>query len=61
MKTGGEFPRDFNISDDDQYIVCAHQEGDSPVTVLKRNKETGQLTLTDDKQHAAEGVCVIFD
>ncbi|MDT4011954.1 6-phosphogluconolactonase [Staphylococcus simulans] len=61
VKTGGEFPRDFNISDDDQYIVCAHQEGDSPVTVLKRNKETGQLTLTDDKQHAAEGVCVIFD
>ncbi|WP_114603006.1 lactonase family protein [Staphylococcus sp. EZ-P03] len=61
VKTGGEFPRDFNISDDDQFIVCAHQEGSSPVTVLKRDKATGRLTLTDDHQQAAEGVCVIFD
>lgn len=61
VPTGGEFPRDFNISDDDQFIVCAHQEGDSPVTVLKRDQATGKLTLTDDHKHAAEGVCVIFD
>ncbi|BBD92081.1 lactonase family protein [Staphylococcus caprae] len=54
------FPRDFNITPDDKYIVCAHQEGDSKVTVFERDDVTGKLTFIDDHESAPEGVCVLF-
>ena len=34
--TKDEFPRDFNITPDDNFVVCAHQEGESKVTVFKK-------------------------
>ena len=27
VKSGDQFPRDFNITESDDYLVCAHQEG----------------------------------
>ena len=60
VPSGGEFPRDFNISPDDKYLVCAHQEGKSLITVFERDLKTGQLTLTDAEAKAPEGVCVTF-
>ncbi|MCI2791991.1 MULTISPECIES: lactonase family protein [Staphylococcus] len=60
VKSGGSFPRDFNISLSDDYLVCAHQEDDSVLTVFKRDKATGELTMTDNQAHAPEGVCVQF-
>lgn len=58
--TEDEFPRDFNITPDDKYIVCAHQEGESKVTVFKRDSITGKLEMIDDQENAPEGVCVLF-
>ncbi|WP_176719211.1 beta-propeller fold lactonase family protein, partial [Staphylococcus hominis] len=44
----------------DDLLVCAHEQGDSVVTVFERNKETGKITLCDNTHVASEGVCVIF-
>jgi len=58
--TQDEFPRDFNITLSDRYIICAHQEGDSKVSVFQRDDGTGKLKLIDNQETAPEGVCVIF-
>ena len=60
VSSGGVFPRDFNITPDDAYLVVAHQEEDSKIVVFERNRDTGLLTLKDDQQVAEEGVCVKF-
>ncbi|MDK4194290.1 lactonase family protein [Staphylococcus pseudintermedius] len=60
VSSGGAFPRDFNITEDDAYLVVAHQEENSEVVVFKRDLDTGRLTKTDDQQTAPEGVCVKF-
>lgn len=60
VSSGGVFPRDFNITPSNDYLVCAHQEGDSIITVFKRDSVTGLLEKVDDHQTAAEGVCVQF-
>lgn len=60
VKSGGVFPRDFNITASDDYIVCAHQEDGGIVTVFERNHDTGKLLLTDSTHVAPEGVCVTF-
>nr|MDK7246335.1 beta-propeller fold lactonase family protein [Staphylococcus lugdunensis] len=60
VKSGGVFPRDFNITASDDYIVCAHQEDGGIVTVFERNHDTGKLSLTDSTHVAPEGVCVTF-
>ncbi|MBI5974766.1 6-phosphogluconolactonase [Staphylococcus canis] len=60
VPTQGEFPRDFNITPSDRYLVVAHQEGESTVTVFERDIENGTLTLKDSSQVAPEGVCVKF-
>ena len=56
---GGDWPRDFNISNDDQFLVCAHEVSGN-VALFERDTETGRLTLLEKKQQAAEGVCVQF-
>lgn len=60
VKSGGEFPRDFNITESDDYLVCAHQEGDYALTVFKRDKVTGNIEIVDNQETAPEGVCVQF-
>ncbi|MCU5746186.1 lactonase family protein [Staphylococcus sp. SQ8-PEA] len=61
VKSGGNFPRDFNISPSDNYVVCAHQEENYVISVFQRDKQTGRLTLTDQSHSAPEGVCVQFN
>lgn len=60
VKTGGEFPRDFNITESDEYLVCAHQEGNYAVTIFSRDTNTGKLTPKDNQHTAPEGVYVGF-
>ena len=60
VKSGDQFPRDFNITESDDYLVCAHQEGNYEITVFKRDTNTGKLTPTDNQQIAPEGVHVSF-
>lgn len=60
VSSGGEFPRDFNITESDDYLVCAHQEGNYEVTVFRRDTNSGKLTPTDNQYKAPEGVFVDF-
>ena len=43
------FPRDFNITESDNYLICAHQEGESKVSIFERDNITGKLSLKDKK------------
>ncbi|UDI77906.1 lactonase family protein [Staphylococcus taiwanensis] len=60
VSSGGEFPRDFNITESDDYLVCAHQESNYEVTVFRRDTNSGKLTPTDNQYKAPEGVFVDF-
>lgn len=59
VSTEGDWPRDFNISNDDQYLICAHERSGN-VTLFERDKTTGQLTYINNTAQAEEGVCVQF-
>ncbi|MBF1725567.1 MAG: beta-propeller fold lactonase family protein, partial [Streptococcus sp.] len=54
----GSVPRDFNLSNDETYIVVGHQESDN-LTLFKRDLESGQLTLLQKDFYAPEVVCVV--
>ena len=54
----GSVPRDFNLSNDESYIVVGHQESDN-LTLFKRDLESGQLTLLQKDFYAPEVVCVV--
>jgi len=54
----GLVPRDFNLSSDENYIVVGHQESDN-LTLFKRDKATGKLSLLQKDFYAPEVVCVI--
>ena len=51
-------PRDFNLSNDEAYIVVGHQESDN-LTLFKRDLETGELKLLQKDFYAPEVVCVV--
>lgn len=55
----GDFPRDFDITPDQNFIVLANQNTDN-LTLFERNIETGQLTLIEKDVVAPEIVCVQF-
>ncbi|WP_338154269.1 beta-propeller fold lactonase family protein, partial [Staphylococcus lugdunensis] len=40
--------------------ICAHQEGESKVSIFERDNITGKLSLKDKKAIANEGVCVLL-
>ena len=61
VKSGDQFPRDFNITESDDYLVCAHQEGNYEITVLKRDTNTGKLTpQIINKLHLKVYMLVLF-
>lgn len=53
----GDFPRDFNLSTNEDFIVVANQNTDN-LTLFERNKDTGLLTLLQKDVFAPEVVCV---
>lgn len=55
----GKHPRDFALSKDEAYLVCANMETDN-LSLYKRDKKTGLLELIDDSTHCPEPVCVCF-
>lgn len=59
VNCGGDWPRDFNITQSDRFLVCAH-EVDGVVSLFERDIESGRLTLLENDKRAAEGVCVQF-
>lgn len=59
ISTEGDFPRDFALSPDDQYLVAANQNTDN-LTLYRRDQASGQLTLLEKDIFAPEAVCVLF-
>lgn len=58
IATEGSGPRDFNLSEDDSYLVVGHQFTDN-LTLFKRDAHTGQLELKQKDVFAPECVCII--
>ncbi|MDO4903055.1 MAG: lactonase family protein [Limosilactobacillus sp.] len=57
ISSEGDFPRDFNFSKDEHYLVSSNQETDDLV-LYRRNPETGELTLLQKGVACPEPICV---
>lgn len=55
----GDHPRNFAIDPTGNFLLVANQNTDD-IYVFKRNKETGLLTLTDNKLELGRPVCLKF-
>lgn len=58
ISTEGDFPRDFNLSQDENYLLASNQNSDN-LTLYQRNPETGLLTLVQKDVVCPEPVCVM--
>ena len=56
---GVAWPRNFTISPNGLFLLCANRDDDS-ITVYKIDQQTGALTLTGDKLKAPKPICVKF-
>jgi len=56
----GNHPRDFALSPDNRFLVCANLDSDN-LTLYERNSETGLLTVVQKDVYAPEVVCVVFN
>lgn len=57
--TGGEGPRNFNLSPDGKFVLVAHEESNN-ITIFHRDEESGELSLTDKQIDVASPVCILF-
>ncbi len=57
ITTAGDFPRDFELSADNHYLVASNQNTDN-LTLYRRNTDNGLLTLLQQDIHCPEPVCV---
>jgi len=55
----GDWPRNFTISPDENYLLVANQKSDN-ITVFKRNQETGLLSFTGNEVKLSKPVCLKF-
>ncbi|MDF7669389.1 lactonase family protein [Lactobacillus sp. ESL0703] len=60
VSTFGEFPRDFNWDENEQYMVVANQNTDN-ATLYTRDAENGCLTPVQKDIAVPEGTCVLFE
>ncbi len=58
ISTEGDFPRDFNLNQDENYLLASNQNSDN-LTLYKRNPSTGKLTLLQKDVSCPEPVCVM--
>lgn len=56
--SNGNWPRDFNITPDGQYLVCAHEKSHN--LVLFKINEDGTITRLDSEIKVPEGIFVGF-
>jgi 6-phosphogluconolactonase len=59
VKTGGQTPRNFNLTPDGAWLLCAHQSSNT-LTVFKVDAETGKLTANPATAKVPKCVCVLF-
>jgi 6-phosphogluconolactonase len=55
----GDWPRNFTISPDENYILVANQKSDN-ITIFKRDQKTGLLTFTGNEVKLSKPVCLKF-
>lgn len=55
----GQTPRDFNLSDDENYLVVGHQH-ENKLSLFERDSTNGKLTLLQKDVYAPEVVCLKF-
>lgn len=58
ISTEGDFPRDFNLSDDESFVICLNQNSDN-ATLYARDAESGKLTMLQKNFAVPEGVSVL--
>jgi 6-phosphogluconolactonase len=58
ISTEGDFPRDFNLSKDEHFLLASNQNSDN-LTLYKRDAESGKLTLLQKDVACPEPVCVM--
>lgn len=56
---GGRHPRNFNLSPDGAWLVCANMDSDNLVS-FKVDAATGRLTATGHSATVPKAVCVLF-
>ena len=56
---GGQHPRNFELSPDGQWLVCANQNSSNLVS-FKVDAATGRLTATGHSATVPQAVCVLF-
>jgi len=59
IPSGGDTPRNFSLTPDGTWLLCAHQASDN-LTVFKVSAESGRLTATPHTAHVPKCVCVLF-
>ncbi len=57
ISTEGDFPRDFDLSQDEAFLVASNQESDN-LTLYTRDAVTGLLTMVQKDVACPEPVCV---
>ena len=60
ISTEGEFPRDFALNADNNFLVVANQNTDN-ASLYERSPKDGKLTLLQTDALLPEGVCVHFN
>lgn len=58
ISSEGEFPRDFNFSEDESMFIVTNQNSDN-ASLYSRDAETGKLTLIQKDFQVPEGTCVV--
>ena len=59
VQAGGKGPRDFALSEDGRWLVCAHQDSDTIVS-FSVDPNSGKLTRIPGAQAIPMPVCVLF-
>jgi 6-phosphogluconolactonase len=59
VPTGGDQPRNFNLTPDGAWLLCANQATDN-LMVFKVDAATGRLAATGRTAKVAKAVCVLF-
>jgi 6-phosphogluconolactonase len=57
--SGGKIPRNFNITPDGQWLLCAHQDSGN-IVVFRVDAATGDLRATGKEVHVGGCVCIRF-
>lgn len=57
ISTEGDFPRDFELSQNEDFVICANQNTDN-LTLYERNTMDGTLSVVQKNVACPEGVCI---